>query len=915
MDDERQESSPLDEGSEMIAHSAQAAYAVSAAVKAGGTASGVAAGTAMAGPLGTLVGTLAGSKTVWKVFGAIFLFLFLWMFIIANMIGIIFNYLGFATADSYANEAQSNQLANIRNRAEQILQNADYQNEILQIIGQQRDLHLQEIQADQMKKYAHATLVVVDEFETKLKRSLSYYLSVMLMDKCDNSTISSFLGYSNVLGLDMDTNLSSPYDAYFQEAARTYNVPVALLLAICKTESDFNPNVVSGAGAIGLMQLMPETAASLGVSNPYDPYQNIMGGAKFISQLVEQFKGYSNGLELAVAGYNAGPYAVIKYGYQVPPYSETQAYVKKVLGLVEIHDSTSGTSTEIKTDQESLEKSYQVLKEAVAQNVDSFFSWTVTDEWEGQMEQKVYCLDVNGSRAETDEQTYRQVLEQGGNVWEEKRTVTTKVVEYTLALILNTQLTGSSGYQYKYVTNESTFNFVLKLLEYLQGGVEAVKNALYNVFHWTDFLTGGTSGSDTYIGNIDATGDIITYDTVGKGVKKVVYYNQGEDPWATMSYGASTIKASGCGPTSLAIVISTLTGQTVTPEMTCAFSIANGEYIYGLGTCHSFPMNAAHHWGLNCERVGKDRMGDIVNALKDGKMVVEICEAYTITGSGSGHFIVLTGVTKDGYITIADCASMVICYQEKGITHDNQSLFDPTKPGGYRKMPILGDLHEVLLRKEECKRLANILNRLVNGSAASFNQQTNVDLNNKYVVLDISELSGDLLIGMFVALDYVWSRTKEDRTREKAIFIDEAWKLLSSNELAADYIQGIYKTIRAYGGAAISASQDLVDYYELNGGKIGRGILSNAKTKIILNLEVAEAELIQKELDLSEAEFNSIVHFERGCGLISTNSNNLVVEFKASQLEKDLITTDRKDLQKLKGRIQKYGESAYGNTE
>lgn len=259
--------------------------------------------------------------------------------------------------------------------------------------------------------------------------------------------------------------------------------------------------------------------------------------------------------------------------------------------------------------------------------------------------------------------------------------------------------------------------------------------------------------------------------------------------------------------------------------------------------------------------------------------------------------------------------AMVICYQEKGITHDNQSLFDPMCPGCYREMPILGDLQEVLLRKEECKRLANILNCLVNGSAASFNQQTNVDLNNKYVVLDISELSGDLLIGMFVALDYVWSRTKEDRTREKAIFIDEAWKLLSSNELAADYIQEIYKTIRAYGGAAISASQDLVDYYNLNGGKIGRGILSNAKTKIILNLEVAEAELIQKELDLSEAETNSIIHFERGCGLISTNSNNLVVEFKASQLEKDLITTDRRDLQKLKSRIQKYGESAYGNTE
>ena len=107
MDEERQENSPLDEGSEMIAHSAQAAYAVSAAVKAGGTASGVAAGTAMAGPLGTLVGTLVGSKTVWKVFGAIFLFLFLWMFIIANMIGIIFHYLGCQNHGFYANGRHS----------------------------------------------------------------------------------------------------------------------------------------------------------------------------------------------------------------------------------------------------------------------------------------------------------------------------------------------------------------------------------------------------------------------------------------------------------------------------------------------------------------------------------------------------------------------------------------------------------------------------------------------------------------------------------------------------------------------------------------------------------------------------------------------------------------------------------------
>ena len=77
-------------------------------------------------------------------------------------------------------------------------------------------------------------------------------------------------------------------------------------------------------------------------------------------------------------------------------------------------------------------------------------------------------------------------------------------------------------------------------------------------------------------------------------------------------------------------------------------------------------------------------------------------------------------------------------------------------------------------------------------------------------------------------------------------------------------------------------------------------------------MEVSEAERIQEELDLSEAETNSIIHFERGNGLISTNNNNLIVDFKASALEKYLITTDRKDLQELKDRIRKYGTDAYG---
>lgn len=259
--------------------------------------------------------------------------------------------------------------------------------------------------------------------------------------------------------------------------------------------------------------------------------------------------------------------------------------------------------------------------------------------------------------------------------------------------------------------------------------------------------------------------------------------------------------------------------------------------------------------------------------------------------------------------------ALVMTYAEKGITHDNRSLINPESPGRYKEMPILGDLYEVLLRKEECRRMANILNRLVHGSASTFNQQTNVDLSNKYVVLDISELSGDLLLGMFVALDFVWAKAKEDRTVEKAIFIDEAWKLLVSNEMAGEYLLEIFKVIRAYGGSAVCATQDLVDFFALKGGKLGRGILNNSKTKIILNMETSEAGNIREELDLSEAEAMSITRFERGTGLISTNSNNLIVDFKASQLEKDLITTDRRDLQELKQRLQKYGDQAYGRRE
>lgn len=260
--------------------------------------------------------------------------------------------------------------------------------------------------------------------------------------------------------------------------------------------------------------------------------------------------------------------------------------------------------------------------------------------------------------------------------------------------------------------------------------------------------------------------------------------------------------------------------------------------------------------------------------------------------------------------------ALIRTYNAKGITHDNASLEDPANPGHYREMPVLGDLYEILKAAPETTRMAHILNRLVNGSASTFNKATNVRLDNKYTVLDISSLTGDLLtVGMFVVLDFVWDRAKADRTEEKAIFIDECWQLLSGagatgTRLAGDFVLEIFKTIRGYGGSAVCASQDLNDFFNLDEGRFGKGIINNSKTKIILNLEDDEAERVQETLHLSDAETMEVTHFERGNGLISTNNNNIMVEFKASPLEKDLITTDRRELREILERKRREQESA-----
>lgn len=148
-----------------------------------------------------------------------------------------------------------------------------------------------------------------------------------------SDTVKEQAAASNDTTVDFSSYLKSSknLDEIYQEASQTYGVSVDLLKAMTKQESNFNPNATSRSGAQGLMQLMPATAAGLGVTDAYNPYQNIMGGAKYIRQMLDKYNG---NVSLALAAYNAGSNNVDKYG-GIPPFAETQNYVAKITSYLQ----------------------------------------------------------------------------------------------------------------------------------------------------------------------------------------------------------------------------------------------------------------------------------------------------------------------------------------------------------------------------------------------------------------------------------------------------------------------------------------------------------------------------------------------------------------------------------------------------
>ena len=287
-----------------------------------------------------------------------------------------------------------------------------------------------------------------------------------------------------------------------------------------------------------------------------------------------------------------------------------------------------------------------------------------------------------------------------------------------------------------------------------------------------------------------------------------------------------------------------------------------------------------------------------INILEIRKESIEDGEnGYLATKIGKliGFFNLIFGELNEEEKALIE-EKLIETYKEKNINFDDSSLYKKENKKlifkNKKDMPILEDLHNVLKKDKKTEKFAIKLIPFVKGSMKFFNHHTNIELKNELIVADIYELGEEnLKYGMYLFTDIFWDKIKEIRKEEKAIYLDEIWRLIgvTSNKNVASFIYKIFKTIRKYGGSSVAITQDISDLFSLEGGIYGKSILNNSSIKTFFALEEENIKVLSEYANLSEKEKVEIKSLKRGECLMFVGEDHILTRIECSDEESEII--------------------------
>ena len=243
--------------------------------------------------------------------------------------------------------------------------------------------------------------------------------------------------------------------------------------------------------------------------------------------------------------------------------------------------------------------------------------------------------------------------------------------------------------------------------------------------------------------------------------------------------------------------------------------------------------------------------------------------------------------------------AIVKTFNNFGITEDNDTLWEDARKTKFKKMPILSDLRETIYELDAPKRIKVASDYLTSGSMSCFNGETNIDLNNEFVVFGLQDCDDEtdsalLALSMHMVMSFVWNKIKEDRTKRKFIFIDEWWKL-AGYPIAAKETEKIARLIRAYSGGLWIFTQRMRDVYKADNGEAGEAVIGCCPIKILLRSQKTDLDETRKMIEVTDDEALKLLDYKRGTGLFLAGNNRMEIKFVASRSEHELITTDREE--------------------